>query len=273
MKIAVMSDVHANPSALRTALDDARRLDCTHRFFLGDVTGYGYDVKVALELIRANFDVSLLGNHDSVLLGREPPLLVMQNPNYDVDVRQRQDLSDEEKEWLGKRPLQHCEAEALFVHGEIVNPRGWGYILFPEDATRNFKAMAAKDARVLFCGHSHHAEVWERTPGGRIQLLQEKRLSRPTVATESIVIDLKPDHRYIVNVGSVGYARNDYCSTYAVYEPEANRVTVRRFRFDMSGYIERLVKKKIDLPEWLVRFLLRSQANAASAGKKKEGKK
>ena len=39
MKYAIMSDVHANPKALETALADARRLGCGKFILLGDVTG------------------------------------------------------------------------------------------------------------------------------------------------------------------------------------------------------------------------------------------
>jgi predicted phosphodiesterase len=43
VKLAVMSDVHANPKALETALADARGQGCERFVMLGDVTGYGYD--------------------------------------------------------------------------------------------------------------------------------------------------------------------------------------------------------------------------------------
>ena len=63
-----MSDVHANPRALKVALEDARRLGCGKYVLLGDVTGYGYDVKTALSEVRKNFDVVLMGNHDSACI-------------------------------------------------------------------------------------------------------------------------------------------------------------------------------------------------------------
>ena len=52
MRYAIMSDVHANPKALEVALADARRLGCGKFILLGDVTGYGYDPKGALEGVR-----------------------------------------------------------------------------------------------------------------------------------------------------------------------------------------------------------------------------
>ena len=79
MKYAIMSDVHANPKALETALSDARAAGCDKFILLGDVTGYGYDPKKTLELVRANFDVVLMGNHDSACVGLEPEWEVKMN--------------------------------------------------------------------------------------------------------------------------------------------------------------------------------------------------
>lgn len=45
MKYAILSDVHANPAALKTALADARALGCEKFVMLGDITGYGYNSK------------------------------------------------------------------------------------------------------------------------------------------------------------------------------------------------------------------------------------
>ena len=44
MKYAIMSDAHANPQVLETALADAHAQGCERFVFAGDVTGYGYDL-------------------------------------------------------------------------------------------------------------------------------------------------------------------------------------------------------------------------------------
>lgn len=246
-----MSDVHANPAALRAALADSRHEGCGRRLFLGDVTGYGYDAKVALELVRANFDVSLMGNHDSVLLGREPPLLVMLCSNYDIDIQQRKHLSDEETGWLRERGFVHREEGAVLVHGDLTAPREWRYILGEAEARRNFEALEKSGEQVLFCGHSHHAEVWERDPAGKVSLLKEELLTVPALEPESVVFEFKPDHRYIVNVGSVGNPRNDFCTVYGIFEPEEHRVTLRRIPFDFPDYLKELGAHGVPVPAWL----------------------
>lgn len=107
MKYAIMSDVHANPAALKTALADARALGCEKFVMLGDITGYGYDSKAALNLVRENFDVVLMGNHDSACLGLEKEQCDLENPNYDIDRKHRATLTDDDARWLrSRRPLR-----------------------------------------------------------------------------------------------------------------------------------------------------------------------
>ena len=123
-----MSDVHANPKALNTALDDARRLGCEKFILLGDVTGYGYDPKESLEIVRKNFDVVLMGNHDSACVGREPEWEVMTNNNYDLDRMAREQLTEEERQWLREREYLYEEAGFACAHGDFSQPRAWNYI-------------------------------------------------------------------------------------------------------------------------------------------------
>ena len=60
MRYAIMSDAHANPVALETAIADACEQGCEKLLFLGDATGYGYDAKKTLSIVRRNFSVALM---------------------------------------------------------------------------------------------------------------------------------------------------------------------------------------------------------------------
>lgn len=261
MKYAIMSDVHANPMAMETALADAKRKGCERIVFLGDITGYGYDAKAALKLVRERAHVSLMGNHDSVCLGREPEWLVGPNPNYALDVAARTQLDFDEKAWMAARPLAHFEAGAAFVHGEFFNPHEWGYIIFGTDALRNFMVRSEP---LMFCGHSHHAGVWEMDAHGKILACKEKVLDQPAFSPGMVVFGLKPGCRYIVNVGSVGYPRCDFCSTYAIWESDINRITLRRLPFPFTEYVKCMLERNIALPAWLEELV--------RAAAKKEGK-
>ena len=248
-----MSDVHANPAALDTALADSRKNGCEKFLLLGDMTGYGYDAKSVVDRCRREFDVVLLGNHDAACTGLDVSLEVKLNSNYDIDRQQRDELSEEQIGWIKERGCTHEERDFVCVHGDVVAPREWGYILDAADAERNFRGFSKS---VLFCGHSHHAAAWRLTETGRVRAVSEKRLSSLLTKKESVRLKLGGGTRYIVNVGSVGYPRTDLCIVYCLYDDESGEVTFRRLPFDFKDYIDAIVGRVRELPIWLARILL-----------------
>ena len=252
MRYAIMSDAHSNPVALETALLDAREQGCEKFLFLGDVTGYGYDAKTTLSMVRKNFSVALLGNHDSACLGRETSLRDMLNPNYDIDRMQRDLLTKTELKWLGARRFFRKVDGMALVHGDFVCPEAWNYIFGGDEALVNF---AARSEKLMFCGHTHHMAVWEDSGGEDVLCLSRRWERKPVAVPESIDFKRKKGARYIVNVGSVGYPRNDLCATYVVCDPSADGFTVRRLPFDFKSYISEMLARKLDLPLWLCDIL------------------
>lgn len=251
MKYAIMSDAHSNPVALATALKDAKRRKCGKFVFLGDVTGYGYDVKKTLDLVRRNFDVVLMGNHDSVCAGLEKDRYVRLNPHYDVDRAQGQTLPEADIAWLRSLKYVFENEDFIAAHGDFVDPASWGYVF---DAREAYNSFSASPHALMFCGHTHHACVWKHD-GGDVSSWCEERFLVPAEKPESITLKLKKGVRYIVNVGSSGYPRNDLCCSYAVYDSAKRTVTVRRLPFDYDGYIAAMLAAKVELPQWLVRLL------------------
>ena len=72
MRYAIISDVHANETALRAVLADAADARAEKIICLGDVLGYGPDPVAALELVYRRAHVCLAGNHDDAVSGRFP---------------------------------------------------------------------------------------------------------------------------------------------------------------------------------------------------------
>src|SRR5436309_4282073 len=70
MRVAVISDVHANSHALEAVLVDidAERVDAV--WCLGDTVGYGPQPNECCELVQTRADFCLVGNHDLVALGQ-----------------------------------------------------------------------------------------------------------------------------------------------------------------------------------------------------------
>ena len=257
MKYAIMSDAHANPLALKTAIADARLLGCEKFIFAGDITGYGYDARATLNLVRENFDVVLLGNHDSACAGLEPEWKVQMISSYALDVEARDKLSHDEMEWLRTLPLLYSEDGFAVVHGDFVNPKTWNYIDSVGGAEQNFRK---RKEQLVFCGHTHHAMVLEATGKGASREQLVDRFARAALKPESVSFELAKS-RYIVNCGSVGYPRSDLCSSYAIFDSSAAKVCVRRLPFDFKSYITEMLKNDLALPDWLVEILLEASRN------------
>lgn len=251
MKYAIMSDAHSNPAALSLALKDARRRKCGKLVFLGDVTGYGYDVGETLKLVKANFDVVLMGNHDSICSGLEDNYFVRMNSHYDIDRAQGQSLKKRDINWLRSLAYVYENKDLIAAHGDFVDPKGWGYVFDEREAWESFSAC---DRNLMFCGHTHHTCVWE-FDGSKITNRYAERFGMPATSPETISFRLKDGVRYIVNVGSVGYPRNDLCCSYAIYDNATRRVMIRRLPFDFGGYIRSMIAAKIELPPWIVEIL------------------
>ena len=220
MKYAIMSDVHANPFMLRMALLDARAAGTVRFVCLGDVTGYNEDARGAIGLVRENFDVALMGNHDLVCAGLAPAEKD-ESLSYCYDVVQRGELSEEERTWLAARPYLHAEGDAAFAHGTFVKPEEFDYVLDSEAARMSFDA---REERFLFVGHVHEAKIWEREPDGQI-----KEICIPPTKEPFHVFDFTPKDgcRYIVNVGSIGRPRDGYAG-YVVWDSDTSHLSFHR---------------------------------------------
>ena len=67
MKIAILSDIHANLAALEAVLEDVADQGAETIYNLGDVLGYGPDPRACLARAQ-DFPVSLMCNHEEAVL-------------------------------------------------------------------------------------------------------------------------------------------------------------------------------------------------------------
>ena len=71
MRVLVMSDIHANYTALEAVLNDAGQVDET--WGLGDLVGFGPDPNAVVEEVRDIPNLTcILGNHDVAVIGKMP---------------------------------------------------------------------------------------------------------------------------------------------------------------------------------------------------------
>ncbi|MBO7721720.1 MAG: metallophosphoesterase family protein [Kiritimatiellae bacterium] len=249
MKYGVISDVHGNFRALETVLADGSARGVDKWIFCGDATGYGYDAPACVAALRKCASVALLGNHDEVCVARSQTVEMRVNPNYDIDRLDRKLLSAPDVAWLRKRPVSWSNGDFACAHGDFTSPADFNYIMDLYDASLSFNATPE---RLLFVGHLHHAEIFLRSPKGVIKRWKPRSFK------------IRDGWRYLVNLGSVGYPRNDMVTTYCIYDDRAGELDFRELRFDFKDYIEKMLNHDRPLPGWLTAMLL-----SAVGGKKR----
>src|SRR5882757_10904508 len=72
MKVAVISDIHANRQAFEATLEAVADSDAAELWCLGDLVGYGADPDACVELAREHAAICLAGNHDLGVRGDLP---------------------------------------------------------------------------------------------------------------------------------------------------------------------------------------------------------
>lgn len=235
MRIAVISDVHANLEALQAVTQDIERSKIEKVFFLGDAVGYGADPNKCIKRICELCDITLLGNHDYVAMGLEDP------DHFNVVARQsilwtRKTLNRTAVERLSNFEMEAVFLDYYFVHATPDNPTEWNYILTTDDAERNFDFFSQN---FCFVGHSHLPAIFIRRKDGSVDLI------------ESDSLQAEADCRYIINVGSVGQPRDgnkDAC--YLIADTDRHHFEYRRLPYDVGKVQEKM--QKAQLPEFLI---------------------
>jgi len=235
MKIAIISDVHANLEALTAVMQDIESRNAERVFFLGDVVGYGADPNKCIKLIGDLCEIKLLGNHDYVAMGLESP------EHFNVMAKQsifwtRKELKKKAIERMSDFEMEATFLDYYFVHASPDNPADWNYMVSVDDAVRNFDFFSQG---FCFVGHSHLPAVFCLQPDRKVDLI------------ESDWFEAKPDCRYIINVGSVGQPRDgNRNACYIEAETDTNRFEFRRVPYDLRLAQEKM--RKAQLPEFLI---------------------
>jgi diadenosine tetraphosphatase ApaH/serine/threonine PP2A family protein phosphatase len=152
MRVAVISDVHANEHALEAVLREIDEFAPDELWCLGDVVGYGPAPNRCCELVAARADLCLVGNHDLVALGK----LDVADFNEEAAAAARWtglELTAANRAFLDElEPDAVAEGAELF-HASALDPV-WEYVLSAETA---FATLRATREPLVLVGHSHVA--------------------------------------------------------------------------------------------------------------------
>ena len=226
MRIGIFSDVHANIEAM-SAVADAFKSERIDKYVcIGDVVGYGASPNECCDLIRKLAAFTILGNHDAAVAGRMDYSYYYDAARQALDLHARQ-LSTENMAWLKNLPYEVREGEITFCHGSPINLEEFEYIFSVEQATRCLDIWDDLGS-VTFIGHSHLCKSFALT---REEVFE-------VVATKFVI---RPEHRYIISVGSVGQPRDyDNRASWVLYDTDSREFQFRRVEYDIEAAAQKI---------------------------------
>jgi putative phosphoesterase len=232
MRVALISDIHANEIALRAVLADIGRMRVDQIVCLGDVATLGPRPGAVIEILRECGCACIMGNHDEFLI--DPALIhgySGEKPVIDAVEWCRGELGREDLDFVRSferaRQIPLDERSTLFVfHG---SPRSnMVDILATTSADHLDDMLAGHNATVMAGGHTH------------VQMLRQHRGT------------------LVVNPGSVGLPFKEYVSgraptvlahaEYATIEAVDGRISVSLHRVPLDAQALREAAQASEVP-------------------------
>jgi len=294
VRIAILSDIHANLAALEAVMAHAEANKVERYISLGDVVGYGPDPVECVDIVAARCDWSLLGNHDCAVL-YEPTnfnevakraaywtrdaimqrhlveaaaldakissgLLAATDPMVSQErVRIERDRM-RRLDFINMMPVRKRFDRYVAVHGTLRK-----YIneyLFPQDAAQYPRKMRdifslIPDGCTLFVGHTHWPGVFSRDYDDFV-FESPADLENVWMVPDASEVEAPEELKAIVNPGSVGQPRDgDPRASYAILDTSGPRhkIEFHRVEYDAQKTCDRIFANE-QLDRWLGERLL-----------------
>lgn len=188
---------------------------------IGDVVGYGASPNECCDLIREVAAFTILGNHDAAVAGRMDYSYYYDAARHALDVHARA-LTPENLTWLRSLPYEQRDGDVTFCHGSPINLEEFEYIFSLEQAAKCLE-MWDDLSMVTFIGHSHLCKSFALARNDVFEVVATK-------------FAIRPDHRYIISVGSVGQPRDgDPRASYTIYDSDDKTFEFKRVAYDIDA--------------------------------------
>jgi diadenosine tetraphosphatase ApaH/serine/threonine PP2A family protein phosphatase len=221
VRIAVISDIHANRQALEAVLDATREAAVDQLWCLGDLVGYGAEPDACVDLIRASADVCLVGNHDLAVIGSIPLGDFSTWAHAAAEWTQANVRPDTVAYLQSLRP-EGVRYEVGLYHASPRDPV-WEYVLSPSQAAACFAVQAT---RLGLIGHSHVALSFWRPADGETS-------GQPRGEGETLDVT---EGQWLINPGSVGQPRDgDPRAAWLEFDLDGGSVTFHRVEYDIDA--------------------------------------
>lgn len=219
MRLGLLGDVHANLTALETALSFLESAGVEEYVCTGDLVGYGPQPDECIARVVALPGVCVAGNHDLIVLGeltadRCIPLA------RDSLVWTRTQLSEDSAAALAALPRRAPAPGGLVAaHGSVADPQE--YVRTPVQALAQL--AEAPEAAVVVLGHTHSPLA-----------VGERRGALLTGGDG--VVRLEPGERHVLNPGSVGQSRERRAlARVAVLDLDLGEIAFSGLRYDVRA--------------------------------------
>ena len=232
MRIGIFSDVHANLEALLAVKAAMEKEGLDRRVCLGDTVGYGASPNECCDIVRELVEFTILGNHDAAVAGR------MDYSYYYDAARQALDfhknlLSPDNMQWLKSLPYSRRVDDLYFCHGSPLSIEEFDYIFSPEQAAQ---CLPIQDqlGTLTFIGHSHWCKSFALTDDDVYEVVSPR-------------FEIRPGHRYIISVGSVGQPRDyDTRACFTIFDTETRVFEFRRVEYDIESAAQKIFKTELE---------------------------
>lgn len=257
MRIALMSDIHANLPALTAVLADVQSREISSVFHLGDLVGYAPWPNETVTALRDAGIAGVCGNYDSTVASdykhcgckyEDPHQEELSHLSYEWT---RANVSAETKTFLGQLPFRldlaplggHLSGQRIvLVHGTpTLNTLYW-----TEDRSDDFCLKMARHADlktgdVIAFGHTHLP--WHREISGI----------------------------HFANTGSVGRPKDgDWRAGYTVLDISEEGTTVEYIRVEYNAELAAQAIRASSLPSEFATYLLSGGSFLSAAAGKSE---
>ncbi|MGZ4851401.1 MAG: YfcE family phosphodiesterase, partial [Candidatus Bathyarchaeia archaeon] len=225
VKIAVLSDVHANINALERVVHDAEERGASLLVNAGDSLGFGPCPNEVVELIREKNILSVLGNYDVEVIEGKIKDKGQKNLAFQFA---KKELSKSSENYLNSLPrerrMEVVGKKLLITHG---SPESIEEHIYRNIPVERLKALAeTSKADIIIFGHTHE-QFWKQINGISF-----------------------------VNPGSVGRPGDGNPQTaYAMLSFNPFKVELFRLDYDVAAAADALRKKR--LPQNFAQMLLR----------------
>lgn len=247
MKLALLSDIHANIQALDACLAHAADQGATRYAVLGDLVGYGADPGAVVQRVMALSQAGALaikGNHDDKAV--HPP----SDPKTLGDSTAawtHAQLSREEKNFLDALPMTLRHESILLVHASAEAPALWRYVYDGQAALLSLDAATALEGvHHVFGGHVHFQTLYFRGAGGNVTKF---------LPLAGVAIPVLRPHHWLATIGSVGQPRDGNSDAmYAMLDTAEDQMTFYRVPYDHHGAAAAI--RRAGLPDFFADRLL-----------------